>query len=41
VHAPVKKPRKEELDIDTITRNILLRGLRYQGERGFARLKER
>ena len=41
VHVPVKKPRKGELDIDTITRNILLRGLRYQGERGFALLKER
>jgi DDE superfamily endonuclease len=41
VHVPVKKPRKGELDIDTITRNTLLRGLRYQGERGFALLKER
>ena len=41
VLVPVKKPRKGELDIDTITRNILLRGLRYQGERGFALLKER
>jgi hypothetical protein len=41
VHVPVKKPRKGELDIGTITRNILLRGLRYQGERGFALLKER
>jgi hypothetical protein len=40
VHVPVKKPRKE-LDIETITRDILLRGLRYQGERGFALLKER
>lgn len=38
---PVKKPRKGELDTGTITRNILLRGLRYQGERGFAILKER
>jgi DDE superfamily endonuclease len=26
VHVPVKKPRKGELDIGTITRNILLRG---------------
>ncbi|MGH3246502.1 MAG: transposase family protein [Trebonia sp.] len=41
VHVPVKKPRKGELDIDTITRNTLLRSLRYQGERGFAVLKER
>lgn len=41
VQVPVKKPRKSELDINTITRNILLRGLRYQGERGFALLKER
>ena len=41
VHVPVKKPRKGELDIDAITRKTLLRGLRYQGERGFALLKER
>jgi hypothetical protein len=41
VLVPVKKPRKGEPDTDTITRNILLRGLRYQGERGFALLKER
>ena len=38
---PVKKPAKGELDADTTTRNILLRGLRYQGERGFALMKER
>ena len=38
---PVKKPRKGDLDTDTKCRNILLRGLRYQGERGFALLKER
>lgn len=37
----MKKPRNGELDIDTKTRNILLRGLRYQGKRGFALLKER
>jgi hypothetical protein len=41
VHVPVKRPPEGDLDIDTITRNILLRGLRYQGERGFALLKER
>jgi hypothetical protein len=34
VHVPVKKPRRGELDIDTKTRNALLRSLRYQGERG-------
>jgi DDE superfamily endonuclease len=38
---PVKKPRNSELDADAKTRNMLLRGLRYQGERGFALLKER
>jgi hypothetical protein len=37
----VKKPRNGELDSDTKTRNMLLRGLRYQGERGFALLRER
>ena len=36
VHVPVKKPARGELDIDTKTRNALLRSLRYQGERGFA-----
>jgi hypothetical protein len=41
VLVPVKKPRKNELDTDTKCRNTLLRGLRYQGERGFAVLKER
>ncbi len=41
VHVPVKKPRKGDLDINTKTRNSLLRGLRYQGERGFALLKGR
>lgn len=41
VHVPVKKPRKGELDADTKTRNALLRGLRYQGERGFALMKQR
>jgi hypothetical protein len=41
IHVPVKKPRDGELDSDTKTRNMLLRGLRYQGERGFALLKER
>jgi hypothetical protein len=41
VHVPVKKPRKGELDGNTKTRNMLLCGVRYQGERGFALLKER
>jgi hypothetical protein len=41
VHVPVKKPAKGELDIDTSTRNALLRSLRYQGERGFALMSER
>lgn len=41
VHVPVRKPRKGDLDINTKTRNSLLRGLRYQGERGFALLKGR
>ena len=36
VTVPVKKPARGELDIDTKTRNALLRSLRYQGERGFA-----
>jgi hypothetical protein len=34
VHVPVRKPRRSELDIDTRTRNALLRSLRDQGERG-------
>jgi hypothetical protein len=38
---PVKKPRKSDLDEDAKARNMLLRGLRYQGERGFALLKQR
>jgi len=41
VHVPVKKPARGELDIDTKTRNALLRSLRYQGERGFALMKQR
>jgi hypothetical protein len=41
VHVPVKKPRGSELDIDTKTRNALLRSLRYQGERGFALMSQR
>ena len=40
VLVPVKKPCGE-LDIDTKTRNALLRSLRYQGERGFALMKQR
>ena len=41
VHVPVKKPTRGELDIDTKTRNALLRSLRYQGERGFALMSQR
>lgn len=41
VHVPVKKPCGGELDIDTRTRNALLRSLRYQGERGFALMSQR
>jgi hypothetical protein len=35
------KPTRGELDIDTKTRNALLRSLRYQGERGFALMSQR
>jgi hypothetical protein len=41
VHVPVKKPRKGELDINSRTRNALLRSMRYQGERGFALVSQR
>jgi hypothetical protein len=41
VHVPVKKPACGGLDIDTKTRNALLRSLRYQGERGFALMSQR
>ncbi|HEX6525595.1 MAG TPA: transposase family protein [Streptosporangiaceae bacterium] len=41
VYVPVKKPARSELDPDTKTRNALLRSLRYQGERGFALMKQR
>ena len=41
VLVPARKPRNGELDIDTKTRNALLRSLRYQGERGFALMKQR
>ena len=34
-------PARGELDIDTKTRNALLRSLRYQGERGFALMSQR
>ena len=37
----MKKPARGELDIDTKTRNALLRSLRYQGERGFALMSQR
>jgi hypothetical protein len=38
---PGEKPARGELDIDTKTRNALLRSLRYQGERGFALMPPR
>jgi DDE superfamily endonuclease len=41
VLVPVRKPRRGELDINTRTRNALLRSLRYQGERGFALMSQR
>ena len=41
VHVPVKKPARGELDLNTKTRNALLRSLRYQGERGFALMSQR
>jgi DDE superfamily endonuclease len=41
VLVPVKKPARGELDINTGTRNALLRSLRYQGERGFALMSQR
>jgi hypothetical protein len=41
VLVPVKKSARGELDINTKTRNALLRSLRYQGERGFALMSQR
>jgi hypothetical protein len=41
VLVPVKKPVRGELDINTRTRNALLRSRRYQGERGFALMSQR
>ena len=41
MHVPVKKLARGELDIDTKTRNALLRSVRYQGERGFALMSQR
>jgi len=42
IHVPVKSPGgNQRLDPDTRTRNSLLRGLRSQGERGFALLSQR
>jgi DDE superfamily endonuclease len=47
IHHPVKSPKakkgtaKRELDENQRTRNLLLRGLRSQGERGFALLARR
>jgi hypothetical protein len=40
IHIPLKQPGGNQvLDADTRTRNALLRGLRAQGEHGFALLK--
>jgi DDE superfamily endonuclease len=41
VLVPVRKPARGGLDMDTRTRNALLRSLRYQGERGFALMSQR
>jgi len=42
VHVPVKKPAGgRELDLDTRTRNDLLRSMRCLGERGFALMSQR
>jgi hypothetical protein len=41
VLVPAKRPARGELDINTKTRNALLRSLRYQGERGFALMSQR
>lgn len=42
VHVPVKQPADgRDLDVDTRTRNALLRSLRCLGERGFALLEQR
>ena len=42
IHVPVKNPPgNQQLDPGTKTRNSLLRGLRSQGERGFALLTQR
>jgi hypothetical protein len=42
IHVPVKSPGgNQQLDPGTRTRNSLLRGLRSQGERGFALLTQR
>jgi hypothetical protein len=37
----MREPARSELDINTKTRNALLRSLRYQGERGFALMSQR
>jgi hypothetical protein len=41
VLVPVRKPARGELDVNTKTRNALLRSRRYQGERGFALMSQR
>ncbi|MGH9252840.1 MAG: transposase family protein [Acidimicrobiales bacterium] len=41
VHTPIKRPANATLGVDNRAYNQLLRGLRAQGERGFAMLTER
>ena len=41
VLVPVKRAARGELDVNTKTRNALLRSQRYQGERGFALMSQR
>jgi len=41
VHTPIKRPNGGELAVDNRAYNRLLRGLRAQGERGYALLTER
>jgi hypothetical protein len=41
VLVPVKRPARGGLDVNTKTRNALLRSRRYQGERGFALMSQR
>jgi hypothetical protein len=41
IHVPVKRPAGGELDLNTRTRNALLRSLRCLGGRGFALMSQR